>query len=236
MRKGNEEKMEHDFNKVFDVESDYWKKVVEIFEANEHFPKKVVENRNLHHKYPRSFSKKHKEPIDNDDDNLISLSISDHFLVHYYYWKCARKGYRTSMAFAFRLMAKKAFTIISDETVLSLARDLDGVELKHSRATRKKISKALTGRHLSDETRKKVAKAATGNRNCVGKKTALGIHHSTESKKACAISHGGQLIQCIETKEIHYRFEWVFLGFRHASEVAKSKRKSDKGFHFKIAS
>lgn len=224
--------MQHEWGKYFDTESDYWKKVQKIYEENDKYEKVVVAGRNLHHKFPRSFSKKHKEPIDNDIANLVSLSVSDHFLVHYYYWKCARKGYRTSMAFAFRLMAKKAFTVVSDKTILSLAEDLDNFELKHSEETKKKISEALKGKKLSEETKKKLAKIATGNKNCVGKKNMLGKHHSVESKKSSSITHGGKPILCIETGEVHYRFEWTQLGFRHASEVARGERKSDKGFHF----
>ena len=87
--------MTHDFSTVFDTDNPLWQRVLEIYEANEKYDKKIVSGRNLHHKFPRSFSKKLGEPIDNDRDNLISLSLADHFLVHYYYYKLAKKGKET---------------------------------------------------------------------------------------------------------------------------------------------
>lgn len=115
--------MEHNFDLFFDTESIYWKKVIAIFNANESHQKKVVRGRHLHHKFPRSFSKKLKEKVDNDKDNLISLLPSDHLLIHYYYWKCAKKGYRASMALAYRYMVRKALKYASDETIERIAKD-----------------------------------------------------------------------------------------------------------------
>ena len=71
--------MIHDFSICFDTNSEYWQRVLDIFAKNEKYEKKIVSNRNLHHKFPRSFSKMLGEPVDNDKDNLISLSLADHF-------------------------------------------------------------------------------------------------------------------------------------------------------------
>lgn len=117
--------MKHDFNVVFDTENEYWKRVVDIFEKNEKYPKKRVSNRNLHHKFPRSFSKMLGEPVDNDPDNLISLSMADHFLVHYYYYLLARKGFRQRMATAFTFMAKKCLKYMTPDTAERIAEDYD---------------------------------------------------------------------------------------------------------------
>lgn len=115
--------MQHDFSIVFDTDNEYWQRVLDIFAANESYPKKIVSNRNLHHKFPKSFSKILGEPVDNDKDNLISLSLADHFLVHYYYYLLARKGYRRSMATAFRLMARKGLKYMTPETAEAMAKD-----------------------------------------------------------------------------------------------------------------
>ena len=123
--------MKHEWSKYFDISSDYWKKVEVIYEENEHFPKKVVKGRNLHHKFPKSFSKKDGVDIDNDGDNLVSLSLSDHFLVHYYLWKCCKKGYRNLMALAFSYMRKKAIKYASDETIEELAKDYANIVRKN---------------------------------------------------------------------------------------------------------
>ena len=115
--------MTHDYSLVFDTDNPLWQKVLEIYELNEKYPKKVVSKRNLHHKFPRSFSKKLGEQVDNDKDNLVSLSLSDHFLVHYYYYKLAKKGFRQSMATAFILMARKGIKYMTPETAESMAKD-----------------------------------------------------------------------------------------------------------------
>lgn len=115
--------MEHDFSLVFETDNEYWKRVMDIFERNEQYPKKIVKGRNLHHKFPRSFSKKLGEEVDNDKDNLVSLSLADHFLVHYYYYKLAKKGYRQSMATAFNFMAKKSIKYMSPDTAEMIAKD-----------------------------------------------------------------------------------------------------------------
>ena len=117
--------MQHDFSIVFDTENPLWNRVLEIFEKNEKQEKKVVSNRNLHHKFPRSFSKKMGEPVDNDKDNLISLTLAEHFLVHYYYYLLARKGYRQPMATAFTFMAKKCIKFMTPETAEAMAKDYE---------------------------------------------------------------------------------------------------------------
>ena len=117
--------MIHNWENYFDISSEYWKKVEKIYEENESFPKKVVKERNLHHKFPRSFSKKDGVDIDNDEDNLVSLSLADHFRVHFYLWKCSKKGYRGMMAKAFVFMRKKMVVYASDEAIEQLAKDYE---------------------------------------------------------------------------------------------------------------
>lgn len=151
--------MTHDFSIVFDTENPLWKnRVIEIFEKNEKYEKKVVSNRNLHHKFPRSFSKKMGEPVDNDKDNLISLSLADHFLVHYYYYLLARKGYRQSMATAFTFMAKKGLKYMTPETAEAMAKDYEEAQCIADQAQ----SERMKSRVLSDETRHKMSESRKG--------------------------------------------------------------------------
>ena len=167
--------MIHNWGNYFDISSEHWKKLEKIYEENESFPKKVVKERNLHHKFPKSFSKKDGAEIDNDEDNLVSLSLADHFRVHYYLWKCAKKGYRGMMALAFTLMRKKVVIYASDETVEQLARDYE--EAMKEAAEANKGNKYHLGKHHSEETKKKMADAKKGN------KYNLGKHCSEETKK-----------------------------------------------------
>ena len=174
--------MIHNWENYFDISSEYWKKVEKIYEENESFPKKVVKERNLHHKFPRSFSKKDGEGVDNDEDNLVSLSLADHFRVHYYLWKCAKKGYRSMMAMAFTLMRKKAVVYATDETIEQIARDYENAMKDVAEA----ISKANKGKKMSEESKKKMSEAKKGNKNMLGKK------HSEETKKKMSEAKKGE--------------------------------------------
>lgn len=187
--------MKHNWENYFDTSSEYWKKVEKIYEENENFPKKVVKERNLHHKFPRSFSKKDGADIDNDDDNLVSLSLADHFRVHYYLWKSAKKGYRGMMAKAFVFMRKKMVVYASDETIEKLAKDYEAAMKEaaeqHSKAmkgkhpseeTRNKLSEANKGKHLSEDTKKKMSEVKKGKQ--VGENNPMyGKHHSEETRR-----------------------------------------------------
>lgn len=164
--------MQHNWDNYFDTESEYWEKVEKIYEESEHFPKKVVKYRNLHHKFPRSFSKRDGVDIDNDEDNLVSLSLADHFRVHYYLWKCSKKGYRCKMAQAFVFMRKKMVAYASDETIEQLAKDYENImkdayEVHSSEETRRKLSEAKKGKPgnrkgkpKSEEHKRKLSEAA----------------------------------------------------------------------------
>ena len=166
--------MNHDYSLVFETDNEYWNRVLEIFEKNEKYPKKRVSNRNLHHKFPRSFSKMLGEPVDNDADNLISLSLADHFLVHYYYYLLAKKGFRQRMATAFTFMAKKGLKYMTPETAEQMAKDYEEA-LPISKATntgrifgpkpdevKKRISEANKGKVFTEEHRNNISKSMKG--------------------------------------------------------------------------
>ena len=150
--------MQHDFNVVFDTDNELWQRVLDIFAKNEKYEKKVVSNRNLHHKFPRSFSKKLGEPVDNDKDNLISLSLADHFLVHYYYYLLARTGFRQPMATAFTFMAKKGLKYINPTTAEAMAEDYAQAVCIRD----KNLSEQAKARYSDPEERKKNSEMKQG--------------------------------------------------------------------------
>ena len=166
--------MIHNWENYFDTSSEYWKNLKKIYEESESFPKKVVKDRNLHHKFPRSFSKKEGADIDNDEDNLVSLSLADHFRVHYYLWKCSKKGYRGLMAKAFVFMRKKVVAYASDETIERLAKDYENAMKdviskankgkKRSEEAKKRKPSGNKGKHFLEETKKKLSEARKGMR------------------------------------------------------------------------
>ena len=206
--------MIHNWENYFDTSSEYWKKLEKIYEENESFPKKVVKERNLHHKFPRSFSKKDGAEIDNDEDNLVSLSLADHFRVHYYLWKSAKKGYRGMMARAFTLMRKKAVVYATDETIEQIARDYEEAMREaaeqHSKAmkghpvseeTRKRLSDSWDyDKHFSADTRKKLSEAHKG-KQAGEKNPNYGKRMSEEQKKKIGAANKGKNIW---TKGVHW--------------------------------
>ena len=180
--------MEHDFSIAFETNDPLWQRVLSIFEKNEKYEKKVVNNRNLHHKWPRSFSKLLGENVDNDKDNLISLSLAEHFLVHYYYYLLAKKGFRQRMATAFTFMAKKGLKYMTPETAEAMAKDYAEAKTiacqvnrhKQTEETRRKISEALKGNHHSEETRRKLSEAKKGK------------HRSDDTRKKLSHANKGE--------------------------------------------
>ena len=179
--------MKHNWENYFDISYEYWKKVEKIYEESESFPKKVVKDRNLHHKFPRSFSKKDGVDIDNDNDNLVSLSLADHFRVHYYLWKCTLKGYRSMMARAFTFMRKKAVVYATDETIEQIARDYENAM--------KEAAEAMKGKHFSEEHKKKLSEAKKGKQFSEEHKKKLSEakkNISAEARKKMSEAHKGK--------------------------------------------
>lgn len=200
--------MEHNWEDYFDTSSEYWLKAQKIYEENEHFPKIVVKNRNLHHKFPRSFSKKNNVDIDNDENNLVSLSLANHFLIHYYLWKCCKKGYRGMMALAFQFMRKKAIKYASDDTIEKLAKDYENIMKDaseqtsitnkgkcFSEKTKKKMSEAHKGKTLSEEWKRKISKVKKGKKRG---------HLSEETKEKMSKIKKGKHWKLVDGKRVWY--------------------------------
>lgn len=233
--------MQHEWGQYFDTESDYWKKVQKIYEENDKYEKVVVKDRELHHKFLRSLSKKEGVDVDNDPDNLVSLSLPDHLRVHYYLYKCTKKGFRNITGFPVRFMLKKAIGSISDETFEMIARDYDVVHLKHTEETRKKMSKSHKGKHPSEESRKRMSKAQKGRHHPEEAKrkmseTHKGMKQSKETKRKMSEAHHKKKVLCVETGEI---FDSVRDATRKTgissggiSEVCRGKRSKAGGYHW----
>lgn len=169
--------MNHNWEKYFETSSEYWEKIQKIYEENDNYPKIVVHGRNLHHKFLKSFSRLEGTEIDNDKDNLVSLSEGDHFLVHYYLWKCTKQGFRRQTGLPVRFMYKKASKYLTDEIAELIAKEWTCKGIKLSEETRKKMkgnqnakgNKGRTGRpawnrgkKTSDEVRKKLSESNKG--------------------------------------------------------------------------
>lgn len=91
---------------VFDINSEYYKKMQKIISDNASYPKKITKNRELHHIIERNFSKLKKYDIDNRDENLVSLTKYEHLLVHFYAWKCVLPDFKCGAARAVSMMRR----------------------------------------------------------------------------------------------------------------------------------
>lgn len=143
--------MIHDFSKVFDTDNPEWLKVIEIFERNEQYPKKKTPGRALHHKFPRSFSKLINEDVDNDLDNIVSLPLEDHFMIHYYYYRLAKEQFKARMALAFTYMMNCKFEELSQISP-DIAEKLSKEYAENESEILKETGKARIGSKRTDET------------------------------------------------------------------------------------
>lgn len=207
--------MIHNWENYFDISSEYWKKVEKIYEENESFPKKVVKERNLHHKFPKSFSKKDGVDIDNDEDNLVSLSLADHFRVHYYLWKSALKGYRSMMARAFTLMRKKMVVYATDETIEQIAKDYE--------EAMREVAEAQKGKHHSEESKKKISESKKGKRT--GEDNPFyGKHHSEETRKKMSETRKGKHLSEEHKKKMSEARKGKKFSEEHKKKIGASRK------------
>lgn len=151
--------MNHNWEKYFDTKSEYWKKIQKIYKENDNYPKIVVSDRNLHHKFLRTFSRLEGTEVDNDKDNLVSLSLPDHLRVHYYLWKCTRTGFKNRTAPPVRLMLRKALSSVTEETVESIISDWDCSILHLKNPKLAEYNRSRKGVPHSEEHNKKVREA-----------------------------------------------------------------------------
>lgn len=206
--------MQHEWGKYFDTESDYWKKVQKIYQENDKYEKVVVKDRELHHKFLRSLSKKEGVDVDNDPDNLVSLSLPDHLRVHYYLYKCTKKGFRNITGFPVRFMLKKAIGSISDETFEMVARDYDIVHLKHSEESKRKIGEANKGMKRSEEEKRKISEVQK-NRKDLSKRvlcveTGEIFESMSDAERKTGIDHRNISAVCLGKQKTTGGYHWTF--------------------------
>lgn len=84
-------------NELFDVSNPNYDKMINILNNPNPLNEEYTE---MHHIIPRFFYKLKNMNIDNSDNNLVQMSIKNHFLVHYYGAKCANDKYRSRLWFS----------------------------------------------------------------------------------------------------------------------------------------
>ena len=112
---------ENQLKAVFDTSSLEFTKMMTIIKNSKKM-KLGHRGNHDHHIVPRSYYKKYNKPVDNSDKNLVTLTPVEHYIVHYYAWKCANKVMKTSMAYAFRMMYALAGKNVSEQNVTYFAK------------------------------------------------------------------------------------------------------------------
>ena len=167
---------EEAFDEMFpDKNNEYYRKYIELIDYAKSEEYELQEYYEKHHIVPRSFYEKKHMSIDNSDDNLVALNLTDHFLCHWYMSKCCVQKMKRSMEYAVVLMSNmvncktnREDTAIAKAVAFALSK-VDKMKIPMSEGTRKKLSESKTGennpmfgKHLSEEHRKKLSDALTG--------------------------------------------------------------------------
>lgn len=250
--------MEHNYSQVFNTDYPEWQEILDIFKKNEHIDKKKTPGRVLHHKFPRAFSKLLNEEIDNTPNNLVSLSIDEHFIVHYYYYKLAKGIFKSRMALALAYMMESSFnelSKISPEIAIDLskkyAQNQQSIHkligqihigskrtpeaLQNMRKAQQKRHKEQPSKPLSPEARLKISKALKGKPKSSEmkqklSKTRKGIVFSEEHRKHLSDARQNRIL----TKEQRYKLGSARRGkhFIFSEEHKKHISEAKKGFKF----
>ena len=136
---------ENQLDAIFDTSSDAFKKMMAIISTAKEC-KLDPEGNHRHHIVPRSYFNKFGKEVDNSENNLVTLTPAEHFIVHYYAWKAARKVMKTSMAYAFRLMYRLAGKTIEEQHLVAISSAFEAAwdaKMKRSKE-RAKAKKAAT--------------------------------------------------------------------------------------------
>lgn len=148
--------------------------ILEVFEYNQHFVAMMniinsarlnpPESGHKHHIIPRCFFKMNNLNVDNSDENLVLLSKEQHCKVHKLMSLCAKDEHlKRYMVLAAQFMGLPATSLKytpTEETRRKISEAHKGLHL--SEEHRRKISEANKGRIVTEETRRKISESQKG--------------------------------------------------------------------------
>lgn len=163
-----------DLTLILNKNSPYFQKVLDILNSEQISKNSYYE---IHHIIPKFYFKMKNLPVDNSKKNLIKLTGSNHFLIHYYCFKASLPEFKERFAYACNRMGsqlKKDF----DEAILKEAAN-------YFEEIKKEISESKKGTKLSLETKERISKATKG-------KTKKGHNLDTQTKEKISAAHKGK--------------------------------------------
>ena len=173
------------------IENEWFYQMLKIIKDNKkkNFEGYITE---IHHIIPKCWFKNNGLPVDNSEDNLVTLKLEDHWEIHKLMSKCSIGNFKKQMIGAMYIIGKRLNKNISteehNEYKLYISETLRGrkhskewtnkvVEsrrwYKHSEETKKKIGAKSKNRIPNKETRKKMSISHVSKRNS-NLKTAWG--------------------------------------------------------------
>ena len=148
--------------------------IFEVFEYNQHFVAMTniinaarlnpPESGHKHHIVPKCWFRMNNLPIDNSKDNLVLLSKEQHCKIHKLMSLCAKdKHLKIKMVLAAQFMGLPATSLKytpTDETRKKMSEAHKGLHL--SEEHRRKIGESQKGRIVTEETRRKLSESLKG--------------------------------------------------------------------------
>ena len=103
---------------VFDTDEESFRKMMNIIHNPNPFNKEYTEK---HHIIPRFVFRDNGLEVDNSADNMVELSLKNHFIVHYYASKCCKEKYRYKFAVIVTKMLGNIYKKFSEEELDQIA-------------------------------------------------------------------------------------------------------------------
>lgn len=141
----------------FDIDSPYFNLMEKILNNSKARGLQKEIGYELHHGIPRSFFKKKKMKVV-DEDNLYKLTYQEHFLVHFYAYKCATKFLKSAMSLTLLQMKRVCNKNTNDIDTIKLSYIFNSIKLelykvkkddsysKYFKQNFEKIDKAYNGK------------------------------------------------------------------------------------------
>lgn len=139
---------------VFDIESEYYKEMMNIIIYSK---LNKPERGYVHHIIPRCYFRHYNIEIDNSISNTVLLTWENHKKVHNLAYKCAKHFWlKNKLACAcYRFGDTEPKYIMTEETKRKMSESHKGHNI--SEETKKKISNTLKGHGASEDSRKKMS-------------------------------------------------------------------------------
>lgn len=246
-----------DVSSVFDTDEESFGKMMDIIHNPNPFNKEYTEK---HHIIPRFVFRNKGLDIDNSPDNIVELSLKNHFLVHYYASKCCKNEYKYRFAVAVTKMLGHIYDNFSEDELEKIATMVEEAKenvrkLGYPETAREKnrlaslgVKNGFYGRTHTDESKKVMSEKSKLHwkehpewkkmhseisKKQVGEKNGFyGRHHTRELKERLSRERKG-ISRNVGTENPFYGKKHSEETRRLLKEVAKKRREAWNDYKLK---